>query len=364
MASWENLSQELMIKILSQLPPECVARLKCVSKYMYVLINDPNFADYLQHRNLLVKRTIANEESGENETMLSFLKFPLPSAVVDMDFPLPEVFEFCGLSGYSHGLICLSLSPNDIFLCNPATGELRELPPSILLTKPSDDPFDRTGTSMDAVGFGYDQKSRDFKAVRVVEVREEYAYPYYKTEVYDLAKDGWREIESRACGSVFWAPSFEMYHEGRFYWRAIEDGGSEIIQWFDMSEEVFGRIPMPECFAWGSAEHRSLVVWTGQIVLFYYDPNKVETTFQIWAMGKDNSWSKVFTIGPISGIERPLVFVSSQELVMEAKDGQLILYNLNTQCFLQLPVKGLPEKFQATVFVKTLLPVNSNNFKL
>ncbi|XP_022150319.1 F-box/kelch-repeat protein At3g06240-like [Momordica charantia] len=365
MASLGNLPEDVMMEILKRLPSECVGRFRCVSKYWYALINDPEFADSLQHRSLLVKRTvIRNEESGEKQTMLSSLKFPLASAaVVDMDLPLSEDFEYYVFSGYSHGLICLSDNLDNIFICNPATGELRHLPPSILLTKPPEDPFDRNGTSMNAVGFGYDQKSMDFKVVRVVEFYEEGRYPCLRTEVYDLGNDGWREIESRACGFVVSEPSsFDMYHEGMYYWIAEEEGegGSEIIQWFDMSEEVFGRIPLPQGFLNDIDKYISMCVWKGRIVLLLYNPEFSETTIEIWAMDNKNFnlWAKVFTIDPVSGIEMPLVFVSSVELVMVDKEGHLILYNLNTQRFLHLPLKGDSEQLAVTVFVKTLLSVN------
>ncbi|XP_022152190.1 F-box/kelch-repeat protein At3g06240-like [Momordica charantia] len=204
MASQGNLPEDMMMEILKRLPSDCVGRFKCVSKYWYALINDPKFADSLQHPNLLVKLTvIRNEESGEKQTMLTSLKFPLASAaVVDMTLPLSDHFQYCEFNGcYSRCLICLSNMLGNIYLCNPATGELRKLPPSILLTEPPEDPFDRNGTSTDRIGFGYDPKSMDFKVVRVVTFEED-GYLCNRTEVYDLGKDGWREIESRARGFV------------------------------------------------------------------------------------------------------------------------------------------------------------------
>ncbi|XP_022154170.1 F-box protein CPR30-like [Momordica charantia] len=161
--------------------------------------------------------------------MLTSLKFPLASAaVVDMDLPLSEHFQYCEFSGHSRGLICLSNMLGNIFLCNPATGELRKLPPSILLTEPPEDPFDPSCTRTNGVGFGYDPKSMDFKVVRVVTFEEEeYEYECYRTEVYDLGKDGWREIESRACGFVVSGCSFDMYHEGMYYWIALEEDEEE-----------------------------------------------------------------------------------------------------------------------------------------
>ena len=43
------------------------------------------------------------------------------------------------------------------------------------------------------------------------------------------------------------------------------------------------------------------------------------------------SWSKLLTIDPLFGIEYPVLFLSSNELLMESNEGQLVLYNCKTQ---------------------------------
>ena len=56
-------------------------------------------------------------------------------------------------------------------------------------------------------------------------------------------------------------------------------------------------------------------------------------------MEKDESlgsWSKLLTIGPISGVDKSLLFVSSHELLMEANKGHVILYNSTTQQITEL----------------------------
>lgn len=374
MATLGNLPEEVMIEILSRLPPESLVRFKSVRKSWYALIKDPKFAtkhfsNSLQHKHVLVKRLVT-KNSGKNENIFSILKFPLavdPSpSVLDVDLPFDDDFRFFEIRGHSHGLLCLADLRRDIYLCNPTTREFHKLPPSILLlTEPPEEP-DGYDSSANAIGFGYDSRSRDFKVVRVVNFVEGPGYFYPpKVEIYDLSKDRWREIETPVCGHVFWAPSFEMYHDGTYYWWADTEGGTEFIQTFDMSNEVFGRIPVPEDFEEQREKYRSMGVLNGSIVLFHYPSRGDERTFDIWVMEKDEaggvSWSKIFTIGPVSGIEKPLVFVSSDELLMEANEGEVILYNLRTQQFKELPLKGQPARFQATLFVKSLLSVKGGN---
>ncbi|KGN59711.2 F-box protein CPR1-like [Cucumis sativus] len=377
MASLPNLPDGVIIDILSRLPPESLLRFKCVRKSWYALFNDPkfkakHFSTSLQHKHILLKRLVT-KHSGNKENIFSLFKLPLsihPSlSLSDIDLPFHEDFRFFEIRGHSHGLLCLTDLRKDIFLCNPSTREFHKLPPSILLlTEPPVEPDDYD-SSTNAVGFGYDSKSRDFKVVRVVDFVEGPGYFYPpRVEVYDLSKDRWREIESPVCGHVFWAPCFEMFHEGTYYWWAMTgntEGNTEIIQTFDMSEEVFGRIPVPESFEGTGDRYRSLGVLDGCIVLFHYPSRGDERSFDMWEMAKDEwggvSWSKVLTIGPVCGIEKPLLFVSCEELLMEGNGGQVIVYNIKSGEVKEVPIKGDPAKFQGTAFVKSLVSVKGGN---
>lgn len=79
------------------------------------------------------------------------------------------------------------------------------------------------------------------------------------------------------------------------------------------------------------------------------------------------SWSKLFTIGPNFGIMFPMLFVSSDELLIECKEGLMILYNIKTQQFIKLSIKGHPglirneTRYEASLFVKSLLSVEGGN---
>ncbi|KAG6580857.1 40S ribosomal protein S2-3, partial [Cucurbita argyrosperma subsp. sororia] len=255
--------------------------------------------------------------------------------------PFP-VHAFCrplmiGVTKNDHGALCVSFDGEEgAERCNWECNELME---------------------SEMVGFGYDSKSRNFKVVRVVDFVELPCYFHpSRVEVYDLSKDKWREIQTPdrwreiqtpVCGKVFGTPCFEMYHEGTYYWwaNAKIEGRTETIQSFDMSEEVFRPIPMPKSLKGKHKACRSMGVLNGSIVLFHYPwSGNGRREFDVWGMENDESggvsWSKLLTIGPLYGIEKPLVFVGSHELLMEANEGQVILYNTRTQQFRKVPIKG------------------------
>ena len=206
MAALGHLPEEVMIEILSRLPPESLLRFKTVRKSWYALINDPKFAtihfsnSHHQQKHILVKHLVT-KNSGKMDYIFSFLKFPLPFngsvPVYDVDLPSDESFRYSEIRGHSHGLVCLTDLRRDIFLCNPATREFRKLPPSILLLTEPPDVFEGIDSSTNAIEFGYDSKSMDFKVVRVVDfIQPPLIFHPTRIEIYDLSKDRWREIHT------------------------------------------------------------------------------------------------------------------------------------------------------------------------
>ncbi|XP_022999086.1 F-box protein At3g08750-like [Cucurbita maxima] len=330
-------------EILSWLPPETLLRFKSVHKSWYALINDPkfilkHFLNSLRHNHIFLKR-IVEIDSDKDKTTREFRKLP------------PSIFPVCTIT---------DASPRPI----------------------------RYELIMHAVGFGYDANSRDFKVVRIVDiVGLRRGYPVRKAEIYDLSKDRWREIEPPVRYSeVSWMASFEMFHEGTYYWWSSEEE-EEFIQTFNLSDEVFREIPLPESLNMDKAgeiplqeslnmdeeeeeeeeEERPEKMWSmgilnGSIVVvdYMWGGGIDEKSFNVWEMKKDESgvsWSKLFTIGPICGIEKPLLFASSNQLLMESNKGHAIVYDVKTQHVKELPIKGKEDTLGATFFVKSLFSV-------
>ncbi|KAG6596950.1 F-box protein CPR1, partial [Cucurbita argyrosperma subsp. sororia] len=377
MATQDHLPEDLVVEILSWLPAKSLVRFKSVCRSWYVTITDHNFA--LKHfsnsfpNHILLKRLVTSE-SNNKEYVYSFLPYPLhlSGSVLNIFYPYlcyyPDECEISNydIRGHSHGLVCLSDLYTGIYLWNPSTADIRELPPTIILAEPA------LTSVTNAVGFGYNSKTGDLKVVRVMYhadmtdmVRFIEVDHLPRVEIFDLSKNRWREIQTPVCGFVIWNPSFEMYYEGMFYWWA-EDDDTEFILSFDMSEEVFGRISVPESFELDDEKYRSAGTLNGSMVLFHYPKSGDERMFDIWKMEKDFvgvSWTKVFTIAPGFGIEKPLAFVSSAELLMEANEGQVVLHNINTQEVKDIPMEGNPPAtfIRAVVFVQSLFSVMGGN---
>nr|XP_011466171.1 PREDICTED: putative F-box protein At3g52320 [Fragaria vesca subsp. vesca] len=211
------MPKEMMVHVLSRLPPKSLVRFKCVHKSWSSLINNSLFvAKHLQLYNQLsssicifLKRPVKSRtETSNEEILLSFLNLPKDYGDDDdlkpivEDFHLPPSIGILGrgpaievepgepvyIVGHCEGIICLIIHTGDLVLCNPATKEFKVLPESCL-----------QDTTSEIAGFGYDPKSNDFKIVNIGSCGEEtYGERLVinppKAEIYTPSTDTWRNI--------------------------------------------------------------------------------------------------------------------------------------------------------------------------
>lgn len=197
MAELSKLSEEMMVQIMSRLPPKSLMRFKSVHKSLYTLIINPNFAAKhlsVSKRNklsstttILFKRYVLRDmDTDKREMVLSLFNYlsrdhnddgdhHLPTVMEDLDIPssmgLKKRNGFYGIeaveiTGHCDEIICLSDYRKQVVLCNPSIKEFKLLPvSSLLLSSPN---FTRDSCPAAAVGFGYDLKSKIYKVVRIL----------------------------------------------------------------------------------------------------------------------------------------------------------------------------------------------------
>ncbi|XP_040947801.1 F-box protein CPR1 isoform X5 [Gossypium hirsutum] len=109
---------------------------------------------------------------------------------------------------------------------------------------------------------------------------------------------------------------------------------------------------------------KSLLVWNDCIALVIYPERGIEKSFEIFVMkeyGVKESWTNVLTIGPLTRVERPLVFRKNDEILMEGSHGQMMSYNLRNKEVKDLPIYGVPKSFSTLVYVNSLVSVKGGN---
>lgn len=361
-----NLPEALLWEIMLWLPPESLRRFKGVCKSWYVLITslikNPEFvAKHLANSknkkscspSIVYFRNVLTTTNPESQRGTYFLTLAceddfyddlddgfndccsIPCVTQNLTFLTFDLLYYpAELVGHCNGIICLSVQGSFVLL-NPAMRELKV----VSHASPGDN-----GSSTVGVGFGYDSRGDEYKAVNIKSLGEFGDGPY-EAELFTLSTNSWKEIELDV-DIIFFPCSDDhqvVYCNGVCYW-CFWFFGCTILS-FDVSDEVFEIIPSPknvreierECDTMD--EWTKIAVWKDRLVMFYY-PELDPMVIDMWIMdassgggggGPSYSWSKHLTIGPLENIKCPLVFWDADELIMETKDGAVIFYNLCNQ---------------------------------
>ncbi|KAK9919989.1 hypothetical protein M0R45_028558 [Rubus argutus] len=417
--------EDVVEQILSILPPKPLMRFKCVSKQWYALINNPRFvAKHLSismHNNrsttrVLLKRLVDKDTDTNSETQEVFSLFKFRnhididnggkhehghrffSEVEDIDIPHSMSLKTRGstlhIIGHCNGIICLVPAVSgEVILWNPAIQEFKHLPPQPYLPDspeiavrpvgwPEGLPFlqYRHCEYMDALGFGHDPRSNDYKVVNIEFLGVESPPDGYdinlppKTAVYTLSTNSWREIKTFSLetqSTILYPETFQMYFKGMCFWSGQErhkdihvyDVMDEefirnIIILFDMGDEVFHEMLLPDSLynPYVYCYDMRLLVWNESISLFGLQNSSSYqwASFGIWMMdkfgGPKSPWTKHISF---ELTERPLAFLKSDEILMaDTKDtnGRIFSYNLSTKKLEYHPIQSVQIDSEAVVY--------------
>jgi hypothetical protein len=154
----------------------------------------------------------------------------------------------------------------------------------------------------------------------------------------------------------------KAYTKGIASWWGSCGSELESLLSFDMSNEAFLFTPMPdERMIGGQFENwREFFVLNEKVALAVTikDEEKLETRFDVWLLneyGVKESWSKLFTLGPLTGIRKPLGFWKNQTMLfLESSDGQLVVYDTSTEEMSNLQIDGEPFSLHISILVLIL----------
>ncbi|KAF5752571.1 F-box and associated interaction domains-containing protein isoform 2 [Tripterygium wilfordii] len=128
---------------------------------------------------------------------------------------------------------------------NPATRELKSPPMFSVQHPPDSKPHIPR-----VVGFGFDQKTNDYKVLRSVVYNNHtsscYSWPY-QIELYSLKSDSWREIHTKVDIHFFILYFDQVYKDGVCYWLTYWEGNFTLMS-LCMAEETFQEVPMPDIY--------------------------------------------------------------------------------------------------------------------
>ncbi|XP_038699642.1 F-box/kelch-repeat protein At3g06240-like [Tripterygium wilfordii] len=258
-----------------------------------------------------------------------------------------------------------------IVLWNPAIREFKSLPSSPVERPPTENLY-----MYGCIGFGFDRNTNDYKVLRVV-TDDHYPPEHHQIELYSLNSDSWREIPDVSFDH-YHINSFETYNNGVYYWWAY-DNIDHLIMSFDFATETFEKLPLPDCEgAWVEYAqetmygvlairydyHKVLCTFNGLPAVIFSPIQATEKLFDIWVMtehGVKESWVKQMSIGPISGVEKPLGFCKNNGMFFEDSNKQQVLYDSNTQELKNLQFHGFQMSqggLKVASYVESLVPIH------
>lgn len=122
---------------------------------------------------------------------------------------------------------------------------------------------------------------------------------------------------------------------GVYHWQVWHIGQSEFkVLAFNLGTEVFRLIESPI-----STLGKLLPLHDGRISI--WDTERIKRSTQIWVLNDEDNWTKLLKIEPILEVERMLGFWKNDEvLFVESKSGQLLLYNLGIDEFIDFGIEA------------------------
>ncbi|XP_050245781.1 F-box/kelch-repeat protein At3g23880-like isoform X3 [Quercus robur] len=352
---WGYLPDEILTHIFTFLPIKSIIICTSVSKTWKSLIQNPTFiSTHLHHshtksQNLFLLLNISRNDrevyalhkEDDDPDFTEYTSFESP-----FHAPAPGFHEVVGTC---NGLLCLSYDhANDIFLWNPCVRKFLQLPyPDVTV--------DTHGVSCTSFGFGFDPKTNDYKVVRILSIMgspSDFVKSRPVVEVYSLSTGEWRMLSASAslppvCAKISHRPP--AFANGALHWIAVTNDKKRFVLVFDLGDEVFRQILLPELPSYtGKMMWTRVSVYGNSIAGFQ---RRVETgQINIWVMkeyGVASSWTKFSHQCPTLGMPSPcpVGFRRNGEVILLNIGLELVSWNPDSQNIKNLEINGYFDTF-------------------
>ncbi|PON58296.1 F-box domain containing protein [Trema orientale] len=305
------LPEEIITDMLVRLDVKSLMRCKCVCKSWRSLISELRFAKLhvqRQPHSLIIPACVHSPFWQGTEFLIYSFENPDEHSTYKFPMTIEKSTESMVVEGCDNGVLCVRALPhNTVYLWNPATNEVKKLPPS-----PASDQWLHPSIR---VGFGYDTLTNDFKVVRVcAQVDTCFFGRYSNVAVYSLRTNSWKKIEMPykfsslgASYTYFFTSTISeipvalndcvhwLWSFGRspVYGDVDRDLMSGIVA-FDLSTEVFELINLPQHVK--EFKVKTIGKVFEQLSFVMLDPHKSIEIYVMKEYGVSDSWIKYSTI--------------------------------------------------------------------
>ncbi|KDP38913.1 hypothetical protein JCGZ_00670 [Jatropha curcas] len=332
---WHNLPVEVMAEIFCKLPIKSIIRCTSVCKSWNSLIKNPNFIHtHLKKPKLqLILHRFPVASIGSIEQRYT-LRFDDKKFTDYMPVLYPKtVGHYLHVAGSCNGVV--SLHSRCLFvLWNPSIRK------SFFVPQPNFVYFSSCCRSF--IGLGFDDSTNDYKLLRFMSCPTF----QFKAELYSLNSNSWRDITD-IVPTEFYIADYVVpaFVNGALHWPVThwnEKEARTFVMVFDLKDEVFHEIMLPECLVNLDSAYIFLKAFEESTIAVIDDKNS-----DIWVMkdyGAAGSWVKLPELGNVGptlgnvGRQRSLVlgfrnnrrvmgFRNDGEVLLELYDGQIVSHD-------------------------------------
>ncbi|XP_060179325.1 F-box/kelch-repeat protein At3g23880-like [Lycium barbarum] len=379
-----SLPGDVILEILFRLPVKSLLRFQTVSKSWYAFLITPDFTQlHLRHTHEMLlrvsdrgprdtptisffsldhhKTTTVKEEIDEVYKIEDFADLSSSSVVVVVDLPFPcSPDDEVRVVGSCNGLLCVHFNrTSNIILWNPATRKYRFLESPDCVSFYSD-PF------FPYIMLGFVPETHEYKVVKVPSSSKN---SNAKVWVYSMNSDSWEEIGADVLHGLLPKGGSAVTLNGCLYWMSYSnDNGRDIITSFDLFNQVFGKITLPNPDIVTNLTFQKLVVLKGCLSMIIYFGDGINVNhYEVWMMTKQQgaaeSWTKQFDFSPFSKLARPVGSWRDSELLFGYPNGlslELLSYNPFTKRTRSFQRRSLVGRFKVINYVESLESVEGS----
>ncbi|CAK7328241.1 unnamed protein product [Dovyalis caffra] len=341
----DYLPQDLVIDILTRLPVKSLLKLRCVCKSWNALIISPAFVTAHLNRDDQSLFFLCYCRDAKGRTSLYSLPFYAEpfGEYSKLDTSIEMELHSSFFVGYCNGVFCLVqnyyCSTHTLILWNPIIRKILKTPLSGFCHPKSQSPY------RVLFGFGFDSLNNDYKVVRIMDIRKYSSVDFWrykvnlkrpiKVAVYSLNARSWRSIDiSLGLFQMHSDQGKQVFIDGVVYWlvyRVVNGKKKSFALSFDLSDESFDEIMLPECLA---SKNPSISVLQKSLALM----EGAQGCCHVWVMkeyGVEESWTKEFSIDLRIFMGWPKGFRENGDILIET-GGNLISFNTQSQVIVEL----------------------------
>ncbi|KAL3502787.1 hypothetical protein ACH5RR_037236 [Cinchona calisaya] len=375
----DYLPEEVWTDIFARLPVKTLLQIRSVCRLFASIISNPTFAsahinktNHHSHSQTLFLRYFTEKESHKKENYLLFTTYCCNHKYRIFDDPNCKRLDFpfkarsgCHfrIVGSCNGLICLSddsdFEYSGVILWNPSIKRFLNLPrPWVTKRKYS--------SYMFVLGFGYDEKSDDYKVVRVAYIKGRNGRDLIPPEVelYSLNSRSWRSYNAGSPPyGIFGYPWSQPFVNGAVHWVGYDPcvvKGNEsrgVIVAFDLRDEVFREVKLPSCleqFGWDV----SIMAWGNKLAVLQYDYSPHKKYCSVWVMeeyGVAESWKKLYDVDLRGGLWKLIGFMRNGEALGVTVRGKLHSFDPIRLKMKNLGLRSAMDGFHVESYMESLV---------